>query len=195
MSCSVENSTEENTTLEKTEDPLNLDTAIFYHEDDYCQIQILPEENDSALIEQAQKIIGDTFIKKDKLGHESIIVREEENIPLINRKIELQEVEAFFDSMSTQKHWTVATGYGQSHRELSTRTLAYGQEYSAVYTSFTKDSLVENIWLTNPFTLADSGLIDACYKIGSSYQLVLMDWNSLTLVYLSDSIAVSNYLR
>ena len=78
--------------------------------------------------------------------------------------------------MSSKKHWTVATGYGQNYRELSERTLAYGQGYSVIYTSFTEDSLVENIWVTNPTILADSGLTEALYEIGSRHQLVLMDW-------------------
>ena len=164
--------------------------TIFYHEDDFCQIEIIPKENLSDLLKQADNIADFTAEK----GYSDIYVREENKVSLKSREIEKTELEKLLTELGTKKHTEVITGYGSEYRVKSENTVGFGKEYSAVYFDFENDK-VNNIWITNLFGLNHDQVVDVFSKIGEKWNLVLMDWNSSELIDLSSKEMIKKYLK
>ena len=164
--------------------------TIFYHEDDFCQIEIVPKENLSDLLKQADNIAD--FSAEN--GYSDIYVREENKVSLKSREIDKTELEKLLTELGTEKHTEVITGYGSDYRVKSENTIGFGKEYSAVYFDFENDK-VKNIWITNLFGLNNDKVVDVLSKIGEKWNLVLMDWNSSELIDLSNKEMINKYLK
>lgn len=164
--------------------------TIFYHEDDFCQIEIVPKENLSDLLKQAGNIAD--FSAEN--GYSDIYVREENKVSLKSREIDKTELEKLLTDLGTEKHTEVITGYGSYYRVKSENTIGFGKEYSAVYFDFENDK-VKNIWITNLFGLNHYKVVDVLSKIGEKWNLVLMDWNSSELIDLSNKEMINKYLK
>lgn len=164
--------------------------TIFYHEDDFCQIEIVPKENLSDLLKQADNIANFTAEK----GYSDIYVREENKVSLKSRKIEKTELEKLLTELGTEKHTEVITGYGSDYRVKSENTIGYGKEYSVVYFDFENDK-VKNIWITNLFGLNHDKVVDVLSNIGEKWNLVLMDWNRSELIDLSNKEMINKYIK
>ena len=164
--------------------------TIFYHEDDFCQIEIVPKENLSDLLKQADNIAD--FSAEN--GYSDIYVREENKVSLKSREIDKTELEKLLTELGTEKHTEVITGYGSDYRVKSENTIGFGKEYSAVYFDFENDK-VKNIWVTNLFGLNHDKVVDVLSKIGEKWNLVLMDWNSSELIDLSNKEMINKYLK
>ncbi|GAA4976335.1 hypothetical protein [Algibacter aquimarinus] len=164
--------------------------TIFYHEDDFCQIEIVPKENLPDLLKQADNIAD--FSTEN--GYSDIYVREENKVSLKNRQIDKTELEKLLTELGTEKHTEVITGYGSEYRVKSENTIGFGKEYSAVYFDFENEK-VKNIWITNLFGLNNDKVIDVLSKIGEKWNLVLMDWNSSELIDLSNKEMINKYLK
>ena len=182
------NTKTEHSELTKTE--YRAKGTIFYHEDDFCQIEIIPKENLSDLLKQADNIADFTAEK----GYSDIYVREENKVSLKSREIEKTELEKLLTELGTEKHTEVITGYGSDYRIKSENTIGFGKEYSAVYFDFEYDK-VKNIWITNLFGLNHEKVVDVLSKIGEKWNLVLMDWNSSELIDLSNKEMINKYLK
>lgn len=164
--------------------------TIFYHEDDFCQIEIVPKENLSHLLKEADNIAD--FSAEN--GYSDIYVREENKVRLKSREIDKTELEKLLTELETEKHTEVITGYGSDYRVKSENTIGFGKEYSAVYFDF-ENGKVENIWITNLFGLNHDKVVDVLSKIGEKWNLVLMDWNSSELIDLSNKEMINKYLK
>lgn len=164
--------------------------TIFYHEDDFCQIEIVPKENLSDLLGQAENIAD--FSTEN--GYSDIYVREENKVSLKSREIDKKELEKLLAELGTEKHTEVITGYGSDYRVKSENTIGFGKEYSAVYFDFENDK-VNNIWTTNLFGLNNDKVVDVLSTIGEKWNLVLMDWNRSELVDLSKKEMIKKYLK
>lgn len=168
--------------------------TIFYHEDDFCQVQLTPFENLNELIKQAEN--SSDFAEKyfDGHGYTDIMVREEAKIRLRDKNIHPKELDSILVTVGTDKHTDVITGYGQDHRVESKNTIGYGEDYSAIYYDFIGNS-VQNIWMTNVSSLNNDKVSQALFEIGTRWNLLLMDWNSHELVDLKDQDQIKKYLK
>ena len=182
------NSQSERTKYQKTEYAAK--GTIFYHEDDFCQIELVPKENLSYLLQQADNI--EDFTAEN--GYAKIYVREENKVSLKSRKIDKLELEILLTELGTEKHTEVITGYGSDYRVKSENTIGFGKEYSAIYFDFDNDK-VNNIWITNLFGLNREKVVDVISRIGAKWNLVMMDWNRSELIDLSNKEMINNYLE
>jgi len=164
--------------------------TIFYHEDDFCQIEIVPKENLADLLKQADNISDFTTEK----GYTDIYVREENKIALSTRKISKSELEKLFLDLDTEKHTKVITGYGSDYRVKSENTIGFGKDYSAIYFDYENDT-VQNIWITNLSGLNRENVLETLLTIGEKWKLVMMDWNSSELIDLSKEKMITEYLE
>ncbi|MCP4054356.1 MAG: hypothetical protein GY739_15110 [Mesoflavibacter sp.] len=185
---SKSNNKTEHSDLTKTE--YRAKGTIFYHEDDFCQIEIVPKENLSDLLKQADNIAD--FSAEN--GYSDIYVREENKVSLKSREIDKTELEKLLTELGTEKHTEVITGYGSEYRVKSENTIGFGKEYSAVYFDFENDK-VKNIWITNLFGLNHDQVVDVFSKIGEKWNLVLMDWSSSELIDLTNKEMIKKYLK
>jgi hypothetical protein len=169
--------------------------AIFYHEDDFLQIEILPRENYPQLKAESEKV--DAFSREnfDGTGFTDIYVRDDNNkVELNQRDINKKDVEQILSSLGMDRITTVMTGYGQSYRQLHHNCIAFGKEYHAVYFDF-KGEIVQHIWITQPWMIGREKLVNCLYDIGVKWDLVLHDWNNSETIDLTDKNAIINYLR
>jgi len=164
--------------------------TIFYHEDDFCQIEIVPKENLSELIKQADNISDFT----SENGYSDIYVREENKVSLKTKKISKSELESLLTKLGTAKHTEIITGYGSDYKIKSENTIGFGKDYSAVYFDFEND-IVKNIWITNLYGLNHENVINTLSEIGEKWNLIMMDWNSSELIDLSNKKMIEKYLK
>jgi len=171
-------------------------STIFYHEDDYCQIQLLPNENYSQLVKEIENISESSKSNFDGYGYENIVVRTNERIALATRRIKKKELEELISELKVERHSIVSTGYGFNYRIQSKNTIGFGKEPFGIFYEFNEETeVVENIWLTNPRQLEFVGLPSVISKIAKRWNLVLIDWNSLTLLDWKNLAAVDKYFK
>jgi hypothetical protein len=173
------------------------DRSIFFHEDDYCQVQLSTAENLTSLQKEADEILGFSAEHFDGSGFSEIKVREEETHKLAQRRISAEDIETVVLNSGLARFEKVFTGYGSSHREELLNTKAYGKKGCVIFFDV-KDDMVEHIWLDYHWgnSEQDKDSFRTCLvEIGQKWNLVLMDWNQLKLVDLSDHSAILAYLN
>ncbi|KSA11582.1 hypothetical protein [Maribacter dokdonensis] len=180
----------ENPKSELTKKEYRAEGTIFYHEDDFCQIEIVPKENLSDLLKQADNI--NDFTAEN--GYSDIYVREENKVSLKTKQIDKSELENLLAKLGTEKHTEITTGYGSDYRVKSENTIGYGKDYSAVYFDFDNE-LVNNIWITNLSGLNNENVIKVFSEIGEKWNLVMMDWNRSELINLSNKKMIEKYIK
>ena len=180
----------ENPKSELTKKEYRAEGTIFYHEDDFCQIEIVPKENLSDLLKQADNI--NDFTAEN--GYSDIYVREENKVSLKTKQIDKSELENLLAKLGTEKHTEITTGYGSDYRVKSENTIGFGKDYSAVYFDFDNE-LVNNIWITNLSGLNNENVVNVLSKIGEKWNLVMMDWNRSELIDLSNKKMIEKYIK
>jgi len=121
-------------------------TSIYFHEDDYCQIEILPIENLAFCMKQAGLINEFSNEHWTGAGWADMFVRAENPISLHEKKIPVALLEKTLGNV-LPKFDEVYTGYS-SYREKCNHISAFGQNEDIVVFYDEKDGLVSNIWLT-----------------------------------------------
>jgi len=168
--------------------------TIFYHEDDYCQVQLLPRENYPNLIKQAKNISDLSKNNFDGNGWSEIKIRDEIKVKISDRHILPQSLDETLLKLKSIKHTVVITGYGENHRVLSKNTIGYGEDYIAMYYDFDKVK-IQNIWMTNVSSFNENKATKVLLELGKKWNLILMDWNSLELIDLNKKEEIENYLN
>lgn len=174
-----------------------MEQSLFFHEDDYCQVQLTVKENFTHLQKEAEEVLGFAKEHFDSSGFTDMKIRSDMPFKLAERQIKINDIEPIIAKTDFTKISKVVTGYGQSYREELKLAHAHGKNGCAIFYNF-KDNIVEHIWLDynwgnsqNDKTYLASCLID----LGQKWNLVLMDWNQLKLVDLTDSSAIQTYLN
>lgn len=169
--------------------------TIFYHEDDYRQVEIVPNDNLAELEEESKKVNDFANEHFDSSGYSDIYVRSDDNkTELKQRLIKPNDLEQKLAILGLDRIPNVKTGYGQTYRELHKDCIAFGKDYSAIYYDF-KDEIVQGIWLTNHWSMDRKRLYECLHEIGEKWNLLLQDWNLTETVDLSDKQAIVDYLR
>lgn len=174
-----------------------MEQSIFFHEDDYCQVQLTLKENLTQLQKEAQEVLGFAKEHFDGSGFTDIKVREEETHKLAGRQIKTNDIKAVIINAGFNKIPKVFTGYGQFYREELKNTKAYGKNGCAIFYDY-KDNIVEHIWLEYHWgnEQTDKDKFAICLSgLGKKWNLLLMDWNQLKLVELTNSSAIRKYLN
>lgn len=168
--------------------------TIFYHEDDYRQVEIVPNDNLAELEDESKKVNDFTKEHFDGSGYTDIYVRSDNNkTELKQRLISPNDLEHKLEILGLDRIPNVLTGYGQTYRELHMDCIAFGKDYSAIYYDF-KDEVVQGIWLTNHWSMDRRRLSKCLHQIGKKWKLLLQDWNLNATVDLSDEQAIDDYL-
>ena len=143
--------------------------SLFYHEDFFLQVEIVPNEN---------LVVGLTKTEK---------------IALNTRKILPAELEQVLNLLGLERVETVFTGYGSSYRNLHKNCVGYGNSLGAIYYTY-HENVVQNIWLVNHGYVNATSLSDCLEELGKRWNLSLNDWVLNQTVDLNDRLAVSQYL-
>jgi hypothetical protein len=173
---------------------LSDERTLFYHEDDYCQVELSPKENLGLFQKESEEINELADKSFDGYGYTDIYVRNDNRLPLKERRIKPLELEHVISTVQLERAAKVITGYGETYRETRKDAVGFGKNYSAIYFDF-KDDVVNHIWMTNHFSMDREKLVYCLLMIGQKWDLLLMDWNRKVPVDLSDKNAIEQYLQ
>ncbi|RXK62174.1 hypothetical protein ESA94_03940 [Lacibacter luteus] len=167
-----------------------------FWEDDYCQIEIVPAENRYFIKKQSQQI--DELASKSRTDYGFGETFERGPMPVTTRSKEFRV--NFFEKTLTDFKFQKARHIRYNKSEIlnceSGKTKAFGFSNFTIFFD-TDDEFVKNIWV-------DIGLIvsvpqldliqDTLYTLGEECELVLIDWNTLSLYDLAYKSQIQDYL-
>ena len=177
--------------LEKKQ--IDMANSIFYHEDDYQQVEIVPSENFNELIKQAENV--QDFAEKhfDGSGYTDMMVREDNGFKLKQRGIQPKELDLILSELPIKRYSEVSTGIRPGEMTCE-NTFGYGENYNGIFFDFESDS-VTGIWISGTPEVASEKYSSVLNDIGNKWNLLLMDWNSLELIVLKNKEQVEKYLK
>jgi hypothetical protein len=171
--------------------------SVFFHEDNYCQIELLPIQNllgkrnaTDATKEQSEEILTDA-------GFIAISSRAEPRYPLNKLKISVTDFERVLKGYALFDIKNVYTGYS-TQRLFKNNIHAVGFENYVLYHEF-DNNIITKVWIDyNVFSDTLNGypknLQSVLLQLGFLYDLILVDWNELLTVVLKNKSALTNYI-
>ena len=176
--------------------PEKVKNKLYFHEDFYCQVELLPRETNAELEKENEKIENFAQKHSDGLGFTDIYMRDGPKIKTSERKIHLGDFEKVMIESGFQKYSNVYSGYS-SHEELCKNTLGFELDSSIVYCDF-ENNLIKNIWIDN-FRFSNSSdkkeqLINGLFSIGEKWNLILNDWNLTETFDLMNKGEIESYI-
>jgi hypothetical protein len=170
-------------------------TSVYFHEDDYCQIEILPLENLKFCLKQTGSIDEFAEAHKDGGGYTDIFVRDDVPVRLYDKKIPSERFERTISEIFP-KYDEVYTGYG-SFRERCRSASAFGRNENVVVFYQEENGSVRNIWLTlhieteNDIRSAGE-LFTALSTLGN---VIIVDWNWKFIEKMNEDERIEQYLQ
>ncbi len=153
---------------------------IYFHEDDYCQQQLLPREATAHAQAELQNI--DEFASEHQspegVGWTDIYVREDSPaVELASLKITRVELDELISPILPEFDM-VYTGYS-THREVCKRTSAWGlSRWCALFADWDETGVVKHVWCAF-FDDADRSISSATQAVSAlsrKYPMVFVDW-------------------
>ena len=171
---------------------------IYFHEDDYCQQQLLPRDASAHAQSEIKKIkeFSDAHRDPNGYGWTDIYVRQEAPLEFHTLAIK-KDIIGPIISPYLPPYDVVYTGYS-SHRELCKQTAAWGtSDCCAVFIDWDKDGIVANIWteLFEQDEVAIQAATHAFAALGRLHPLVFVDWAWNYTCDVSDESAFASLLR
>jgi hypothetical protein len=165
----------------------------FFHEDDYCQIEVLPASNWDYCVTQLQKIGKFSYEHFDGAGWTDMHIRGESPQQVKSLNINVKDLASSLSKTLTPFD-RVLTGYS-SFREETEQTMAFGSEISSIIFVEYENDVVTAIWL-------DSGIMSredkqlaltVLLRLESMSEMILVDWNLGKIIKLSDRDKLISY--
>lgn len=157
----------------------NANNDVYFHEDEYCQQEILPASALDFCRNQLTEI--DEFATEHQapggVGWTKMYLREDSPQKLSDLNI---TKEAFRSVMKEHlpEISVVYTGYS-SYRELCQRTVGFGYHTDCIiYADWNEQDIVDSIW-TGIFTTKETELaaaVSALQNLGKQFPLIYVDW-------------------
>ena len=172
-----------------------MEDSIFYHEDLYRQIELMPQENYFKIL----SVVNDRNLDYDySSGFVSIKERSEQKIKIEDLSIKFSLVKDKLENFIIKEYNVVQTGYSDT---ITTKknTLALGFERIAIFFELSNSGIIKNIWMCQsiylPKVSISNNLFNALIILGKDYNLILVDWNEEIAVRLSFPKAAKVYLQ
>lgn len=172
-----------------------MNNSISIHEDDYCQLQLLPHENIDFIRNEMEEIIGFSSENYNENGYKNIYVRKKPNIAITEKNITRSELENLIINFNFEKIQDVNIGYGNSYNK--SLNYGFGTKECAILFECEKDDIVITIWLNFYWIATEKQKQDLeklLIKIKENWNLLLIDWNQNIAVELSEN-NIKKYLN
>ena len=152
---------------------------IYFHEDDYCQQELLPREALAFADAEIKKIgeFADAHRAPDGAGWTDVYVRQK---PPVNFRALGVKKEVFADAVSPDlpPFDLVCTGYS-SYRERCRKTAAWGtSQHNALFADWDDESIITNVW-AQFFDSDEKSLLAASKAVaalGMLHSIIYVDW-------------------
>ena len=169
---------------------------IFFHEDDYVQIQFLPDSSLEFCIEEMQ--ICDEHAEKHRAavgaGWTKMYIRKDAPQNLGVFTISASELSAALDRhLARYDH--VFTGYS-THRERCVRTLAWGDDGFVLFAEHDEDLIVRELWFGLGQWRAEKAddYVSTLVNLPHASELLIVDWAWSRIVPLADAECLKAYV-
>ncbi len=157
----------------------------YFHEDDYCQIEILPIEARKFCQMQIEKIADFSKAHQSGAGWDDIYLREAPPRKLAELGITLAEIR---DALSERcpEYDAVYTGYS-TVRSLCSDVHAFGEDdQPVIFAEVDKNEIIVSLWCSNPSR--------KLYLLPGIDHLLLVDWGWEFVAPLRDKSKVEDYI-
>ena len=169
--------------------------TVYLWEDDYYQIEIIPEENLESIEKQTDTISDFSNEHRTAYGFTDVYVRTENPVLTKSKHIAVDDLELVFIAAGQVRAPDIRFQSGEIVNFNSGQTRAFGTKSFAIFYDF-KEKNIENIWLSTNFIKDPVELEKAVItltSLGKKFRLILVDWNSFEIVDLKDSGQVRAY--
>ena len=166
----------------------------YFHEDDYCQRELLPATSWDYCASELTKINESSEAHRAPIGWTKMYIRGEAPVRLRDLKLTAPAIESIVGSR-LPRYDEVLTGYS-THREPSPRTRAFGTDGGpALYVDLDDDGYVEHAWLDAALTDASvAGWLPALMaSLPEADELLFVDWAWGHLQPVADADAWKQY--
>lgn len=159
---------------------------VYFHEDDFCQIEILPLSNLEFCLQQAGLIEKFSEEHTEGAGYNDIYIREENPHKLSDLNITADVVRNCFSSLLPE-YEKIYTGYS-SYKELCKNIIAFGRDNEeTIFFQINDSDIVETIWC--------SDLLNEILQLPNNNELLLADWASDFICPLSESSRIKDFIK
>lgn len=170
--------------------------SAFFHEDDYCQVELLPASACGYCLAEMGRIDEFAEAHRDGAGFTDMYFRGDPPVPLASLGTTLSEWDAALGPLSP-RFAQVLTGYS-SHRELCPSVAGWGfGDGQAVFASVGEGGVVGPVWLSLYGVTAErvGQWTRLLRSVPRAADLVVADWSTGQVVPLAVEPAVVGYLR
>ncbi len=152
---------------------------MYFHEDDYCQQQLLPIESGEYAINEIKKInaFSDEHRAPDGVGWSAMYLRKESQKEFNSLNVNIDELNRII-SPYMPKYNAVYTGYS-TYREKCKSTAAWGiSDQCVLFADWNNNNIVANVWCRY-FESEDKYLLPAVKAVSTLAKinpLLYIDW-------------------
>ena len=169
--------------------------SAFFHEDDYCQVEVLPSTARGYCLAEMGRIDEFADAHRDGAGWTAMYVRGESLQPLASLGITLEELGAAVAPL-VPRFAEVLTGYS-SYREPCPSVAGWGLDGGeALFVGVSTGGVVGPVWLSLRGVPAER--VGLWYRVLRSLpraaELLVADWSAGLVVALADESALAAYL-
>jgi hypothetical protein len=170
--------------------------TAFFHEDDYCQVEVLPASARGYCLREMGLIDEFAEAHWDGAGFTDMYVRGQPPMPLASLGTILAEWESALGPL-VPRFTQVLTGYS-SYREPCPSVVGWGvSDSQAVFAGVDEAKVVGPVWLSlNGVTAERVGLWSRLLRsLPRAAELLIADWSASQVVPLAEEPALEAYLR
>ena len=168
---------------------------IWFHEDDYCQIELLPRAAEAFARGEAEKIraFGEAHKAPDGIGWTDIYRAKAPPATVHDLKIHIDKLkECVPPSLGLFER--VTTGYS-THVERAERTVAWGREGRAlIFADSDELQVVQHIWFDHFGRSSTDDMRSFLGACTARWDVLLCDWAWTQVVDPRDTSALDSYL-
>lgn len=158
----------------------------YYHEDDFCQVELLPLDNLQHCLAQMGEQQAFADAHQSGAGWSEMYVRQEPPSRLVTLGITGEQLRLAVQAV-LPPYDAVYTGYG-SYRVECTSVLAFGgEDTETLFAGLAEDGIVAYLWC--------SDAMPELLLLPLLEQLLLVDWNAGFACPLADQALLARYLR
>lgn len=172
-----------------------MEKVAYFHEDDYCQTEILPSENLAHCKRQMEDIDEFSEAHRDGDSFTDMFIREDNPIGLIDKRIPVTRLEQALSPI-LEKYDRVFTGYSSYREEcINTGAFVYNENIAVFYD--VDGDAVKNLWLMLvPYTQEELKKgIEALNALASLGELILADWGWSFVESLQNKAQIAHYMN
>jgi len=167
-------------------------------EDNYCQIEIIPVENKTQVINSFNQIEQLISKNENENGFTEIYERDKSEFSTLKKQIKISNFENILQNSKLIKADRIKYENSRMINCEDGNSKAYGISDFAIFYDI-KENIVNNIWIdyqnfnSENFRYFEENILETLSEIGTKYNLMLVDWNRLEIIDLKNKIEIKKY--